>query len=162
MSAEVCGKWWGEWAALTAHVSFVGSSSPVSSGDFVKTKPHPTTQSELAEEGKAGAFVTAPQGLFPAPLPPNRGGSRVLPRFALLGRAAAKALQDGRMLDVPLSHTFYRRAHQKRLRFSPLTSRSLPLATREVLWRGRMLDVCFARFPSPVSATNVSRQASRH
>jgi len=32
----------------------------------------------------------------------------VLPRFALLGRATAKALQDGRMLDVPLSYTFYR------------------------------------------------------
>jgi hypothetical protein len=65
-------------------------------------------QSDLAEGGKAGAFVAAPQGLFPAPLPPVRGGSRVLPRFTLLGRAAAKALQDGRMLDVPLSYTFYR------------------------------------------------------
>lgn len=32
----------------------------------------------------------------------------MLPRFALLGRATAKALQDGRMLDVPLSYTFYR------------------------------------------------------
>lgn len=50
----------------------------------------------------------APQGLFPAPLPPSRQGSRLLPRFTLLGRAAAKALQDGRMLDVPLSYTFYR------------------------------------------------------
>ena len=65
-------------------------------------------QSDLAEGAKAGSFVAAPQGLFPAPLPPGRGGSRLLPRFTLLGRAAAKALQDGRMLDVPLSHTFYR------------------------------------------------------
>jgi hypothetical protein len=65
-------------------------------------------QSDMAEGGKAGAFVAAPQGLFPAPLPPSRQGSRLLPRFTLLGRAAAKALQDGRMLDVPLSYTFYR------------------------------------------------------
>ncbi len=55
-----------------------------------------------------GSFVHAPQGLFPSPLPPNRSGSRLLPRFTLTGRAAAKALQDGRMLDVPLSYTFWR------------------------------------------------------
>ena len=69
---------------------------------------HQTLQSDLAEGAKAGSFVAAPQGLFPAPLPPGRQGSRLLPRFTLLGRAAAKALQDGRMLDVPLSYTFYR------------------------------------------------------
>lgn len=71
---------------------------------------HSSLQSEVAEGGKASAFVAAPQGLFPAPLPPGRQGSRLLPRFTLLGRAAAKALQDGRMLDVPLSYTFYRSA----------------------------------------------------
>ena len=65
-------------------------------------------QSELVEGNKASSFVTAPQGLFPAPLPPTRSGSRLLARFTLLGRAAAKALQDGRMLDVPLSYTLYR------------------------------------------------------
>ena len=32
----------------------------------------------------------------------------VLDRFLLLGRAAAKALQDGRLLDVPLSYVFYK------------------------------------------------------
>ena len=65
-------------------------------------------QSDLLEGEAAGAFVTAPQGLFPAPLPPQRTAGRVLGRFTLLGRAAAKALQDGRMLDVPLAYTFYR------------------------------------------------------
>ena len=29
-------------------------------------------------------------------------------RFRLLGRAMAKALQDSRLLDIPLSYTFYR------------------------------------------------------
>lgn len=33
---------------------------------------------------------------------------RVLDRFRLLGRAVAKALQDGRLLDLPLSYAFYR------------------------------------------------------
>jgi len=32
----------------------------------------------------------------------------VLQRFVLLGRAAAKALQDSRLLDVPLSYVFYK------------------------------------------------------
>ncbi len=31
-------------------------------------------------------------------------------RFRLLGRAMAKALQDSRLLDIPLSYTFYRSA----------------------------------------------------
>lgn len=38
-------------------------------------------------------------------------GSRVLDRFKLLGRAMAKALQDGRLLDIPLSPVFYRWVH---------------------------------------------------
>lgn len=35
-------------------------------------------------------------------------GSKVVERFRLLGRAMAKALQDSRLLDIPLSYTFYR------------------------------------------------------
>lgn len=33
---------------------------------------------------------------------------KVLDRFKLLGRAMAKALQDSRLLDIPLSYVFYR------------------------------------------------------
>ncbi len=36
------------------------------------------------------------------------GNTKVLDRFRLLGRAMAKALQDCRLLDIPLSYTFYR------------------------------------------------------
>ena len=36
--------------------------------------------------------------------------SKVLDRFRLLGRAMAKALQDNRLLDIPLSYAFYRQA----------------------------------------------------
>ena len=35
-------------------------------------------------------------------------GSKVGERFRLLGRAMAKALQDSRLLDLPLSYLFYR------------------------------------------------------
>ena len=37
--------------------------------------------------------------------------AKVVDRFKLLGRAMAKALQDNRLLDIPLSYIFYRSAH---------------------------------------------------
>lgn len=33
---------------------------------------------------------------------------KILEYFKLLGRAMAKALQDNRLLDIPLSYVFYR------------------------------------------------------
>ena len=66
-------------------------------------------QSDIALDGQLQQFVTAPQGLFPAPLPPHLlADSKVLSHFKLLGRAMAKALQDNRLLDLPLSYVFYR------------------------------------------------------
>jgi E3 ubiquitin-protein ligase TRIP12 len=59
-------------------------------------------------------FVQAPLGLFPRPWPPNTDSScgsqfsKVLDNFRLLGRVMAKALQDGRLLDLPLSTAFYK------------------------------------------------------
>jgi E3 ubiquitin-protein ligase TRIP12 len=58
-------------------------------------------------------YVYAPHGLFPRPWPPNTDRSdtkygRVLGHFRLLGRVIAKALQDGRLLDLPLSAAFYK------------------------------------------------------
>ena len=37
-------------------------------------------------------------------------GNKTVERFRCLGRAMAKALQDSRLLDIPLSYTFYRSA----------------------------------------------------
>lgn len=65
-------------------------------------------QSEVMEGEAAGTFVSAPQGLFPAPVDRHRSAARLLGRFTMLGRAAAKALQDSRMLDVPLAFPFWR------------------------------------------------------
>lgn len=59
-------------------------------------------------------IVHAPLGLFPRPWPPNTDTSsgsqfyKVLDNFRLLGRVMAKALQDGRLLDLPLSTAFYK------------------------------------------------------
>ncbi|XP_059653991.1 E3 ubiquitin-protein ligase UPL3-like [Cornus florida] len=59
-------------------------------------------------------LVHAPLGLFPRPWPPNAdasGGSqfsKVIEYFRLVGRVMAKALQDGRLLDLPLSTALYK------------------------------------------------------
>ncbi|XP_028113334.1 E3 ubiquitin-protein ligase UPL3-like [Camellia sinensis] len=66
--------------------------------------------------GSAGDndLVQAPLGLFPRPWPPNAdtcGGSqfsKVVEYFRLVGRVIAKALQDGRLLDLPMSTAFYK------------------------------------------------------
>ncbi|KAG8503728.1 hypothetical protein CXB51_001710 [Gossypium anomalum] len=61
-----------------------------------------------------GDIVQAPLGLFPRPWPPNADASegsqffKVIEYFRLLGRVMAKALQDGRLLDLPLSTPFYK------------------------------------------------------
>ena len=39
-----------------------------------------------------------------------RAVTKVMKYFKLLGRAMAKALQDNRLLDIPLSYVFYRYA----------------------------------------------------
>ncbi|KAK6916719.1 HECT domain [Dillenia turbinata] len=59
-------------------------------------------------------LVDAPLGLFPRPWPANADASdgsqfaKVIEYFRLVGRVMAKALQDGRLLDLPLSTAFYK------------------------------------------------------
>ncbi len=57
--------------------------------------------------------ATCPRATCALPLPslPPQAASH----FRLLGRAVAKALQDGRLLDLPLSPLFYRLALQRRV-----------------------------------------------
>lgn len=61
-----------------------------------------------------GDYVLAPNGLFPRPWPPTSDASagtkyaKVLEHFRLLGRTMGKALQDGRLLDLPLSTAFHK------------------------------------------------------
>nr|CAD1817569.1 unnamed protein product [Ananas comosus var. bracteatus] len=59
-------------------------------------------------------FVVAPFGLFPRPWSAAISGSEsvhfqdVIKRFSLLGQIVAKAIKDGRILDIPFSRAFYK------------------------------------------------------
>lgn len=56
-----------------------------------------------------GYYIHTAYGLFPAPLPQGSGVcSRVSAWFHFLGIFLAKALQDGRLVDLPLSRPFLR------------------------------------------------------
>lgn len=65
-------------------------------------------------EGDQQKIVQAPLGLFPRPWSPNADASdgshfsKAVEYFRLVGRVMAKALQDGRLLDLPLSTAFYK------------------------------------------------------
>ncbi|XP_055386641.1 E3 ubiquitin-protein ligase Ufd4 isoform X5 [Condylostylus longicornis] len=66
------------------------------------------TEIDLGEGGKpAGFYVRRPGGLFPAPLPQDSDiCERVSKYFWFLGVFIAKVLQDGRLVDLPLSNSF--------------------------------------------------------
>lgn len=54
-----------------------------------------------------GYYVRRSGGLFPAPLPPDSDESlKVSELFRILGIFLAKVLQDGRLVDFPLSSLF--------------------------------------------------------
>ncbi|KAI3780949.1 hypothetical protein L2E82_10943 [Cichorium intybus] len=55
----------------------------------------------------SGDIVIAPLGLFPRPWL-DSCDCKVIEHFRLLGCVMAKALQDGRLLDMPLSTAFYK------------------------------------------------------
>ncbi|ANM70342.1 ubiquitin-protein ligase 4 [Arabidopsis thaliana] len=52
--------------------------------------------------------LASSSGLFPRPWSGTSTTSDVLQKFVLLGTVVAKALQDGRVLDLPLSKAFYK------------------------------------------------------
>ncbi|KAG2310305.1 hypothetical protein Bca52824_021862 [Brassica carinata] len=54
-------------------------------------------------------ILVPPSGLFPRPWSATSAAfPSVLQKFVLLGTVVAKALQDGRVLDIPFSKTFYK------------------------------------------------------
>ncbi|KAL0338398.1 UNVERIFIED_CONTAM: E3 ubiquitin-protein ligase UPL4 [Sesamum angustifolium] len=82
-------------------------------------------------------FLVSPFGLFPHPWSPLLSASssavysEVIKKFSLLGYIVAKALQDGRVLDLPLSKALYKLILGKELSlydiqsFDPASGRAL-------------------------------------
>ncbi|KAE9593379.1 putative aminoacyltransferase, E1 ubiquitin-activating enzyme [Lupinus albus] len=74
-------------------------------------KKSKSVESSFAGDGE---LVQSRLGLFPRPWPANSDASegsqfyKVIEYFRLVGRVVAKALQDGRLLDLPLSVAFYK------------------------------------------------------
>ncbi|KAG8067005.1 hypothetical protein GUJ93_ZPchr0005g15678 [Zizania palustris] len=66
------------------------------------------------QEECEASFVHAPFGLFPQPWTSAKTSSQgisfsdVLQKFKLLGHLVARAILDGRILDIPLSKAFYK------------------------------------------------------
>ncbi|CAN6227486.1 unnamed protein product [Urochloa humidicola] len=92
------------------------SHSPGTSGTQIDaTEAHLTCRNHGPESlVESRDIVQAPLGLFPRPWPPSAAASegskffKVIEYFRLVGRVMAKALQDGRLLDLPLSTAFYK------------------------------------------------------
>ncbi|XP_074312940.1 E3 ubiquitin-protein ligase UPL3-like [Silene latifolia] len=95
-----------------ANCSFDKASMEVLDDDH--SKAGKVEDSSGLGSGPTANIVLSPLGLFPRPWPPNADfadGSqffKVIEYFRLLGRVMAKALQDGRLLDIPLSMAFYK------------------------------------------------------
>ncbi|CBI17334.3 unnamed protein product, partial [Vitis vinifera] len=83
--------------------------------EFYTLLSHDLQKAELGMwRSRSGVLVQAPLGLFPRPWSPTADASdgspfaKVIEYYHLLGQVMAKALQDGRLLDLPLSMAFYK------------------------------------------------------
>jgi E3 ubiquitin-protein ligase TRIP12 len=92
------------------------SNSPDDSGMQIDGRGDDLTAKNIGSVSLVASrnLVQAPLGLFPKPWPPSVIASegskffKVAEYFRLVGRVVAKALQDGRLLDLPLSTAFYK------------------------------------------------------
>ncbi|KAF6040204.1 HECTD1 [Bugula neritina] len=83
----------------TAHAMWVTDDSEHTSAERAVDIGHGVKQ--------PGYYIQRQGGLFPAPYPQSQVG-KVTDLFRFLGCLLAKALQDGRLVDVPLSRPFLR------------------------------------------------------
>ncbi|KAL3631669.1 E3 ubiquitin-protein ligase upl3 [Castilleja foliolosa] len=92
---------------------------------------------EMDVDGSLGNknIIHVPLGLFPRPWPHNADTSdgskfsKALEYYRLLGRIMAKALQDGRLLDLPLSSAFYKLVLGQELELHDIVSFDVELGT---------------------------------
>ncbi|KAL2933844.1 E3 ubiquitin-protein ligase UPL4 [Bienertia sinuspersici] len=102
------------------------------------------------QNGSASGFVVSTSGLFPRPWSSTSNNingiefSDVIKKFILLGQFVGKALQDGRVLDIPFSIAFYKLVLGKELSlcdiqsFDPELGRTL-LEFKALDWRQKCL-----------------------
>ncbi|POO01586.1 Coatomer beta subunit [Trema orientale] len=75
---------------------------------------HGSSTSSTSLQPESGEFVICPFGLFPRPWSSSSDASdgiqfsEVIKKFVLLGQIVAKALQNGRVLDLHFSKAFYK------------------------------------------------------
>ncbi|KAL6848432.1 hypothetical protein ACP4OV_021726 [Aristida adscensionis] len=171
----------------SAQLGLWRSSSPYDSGVqidrnnviIIDPEDGSSGKSELHDEHRH--LIQAPLGLFPRPWSPKTDASegsrffKVLEYFRLIGRVIAKVLQDGRLLDLPLSTAFYKlilgqeldlfdivsfdaefgRTLQElqvlvqRKRFLESTSGENPLEVADVRYRGAAIEDLFLDFTLP-------------
>ncbi|KAL6517434.1 E3 ubiquitin-protein ligase upl3 [Orobanche minor] len=92
-------------------------------------------KAELGLWRSSSYTIHMPLGLFPRPWPLNADTSndsqfsKVIEYFRLLGRVMAKALQDGRLLDLPLSAAFYKLVLGQKLDLHDIISFDAELGT---------------------------------
>lgn len=84
------------------------------SGIGMWREDHRSPTSNISLQIEDGGFVMSVLGLFPRPWPSTADASDgiqfsdIVKRFVLLGQLVAKALQDGRVLDLHFSKAFYK------------------------------------------------------
>jgi E3 ubiquitin-protein ligase TRIP12 len=120
LSREFRAKTLGLWRTPDDPTASPAKHHATAAGKLVEREP----QAVAPPDGDAD-LLWARHGLFPAPLSPSAPPgdvTRVCDLFTLLGRATAKAIQDGRMLDVPLSGAFYKAMQGKQLTLRDVSS----------------------------------------
>uniref|UniRef100_A0ACD5TXM1 Uncharacterized protein n=1 Tax=Avena sativa TaxID=4498 RepID=A0ACD5TXM1_AVESA len=113
-------------------------------------------------EGETG-FVHSKFGLFPQPwssvMTSSRGVefSDVVQKFKLLGHIVARAILDGRILDIPLSKTFYKIMLERELdiydipSFDPELGKTI-LEFQALVKRKKFLETCSENTSNPSAA----------
>ncbi len=110
LSAEFQRRDLGMWREFELSTVALANISDEDSG-IMEERPGPRA-GELPVNKRSKELVVCPLGLFPKPIMAAQGNNAattvILDNFRLLGQAAAKAIQDSRLLDIPLSRPFYK------------------------------------------------------
>merc|ERR1711871_1561423 len=64
--------------------------------------------SEMAEKDKPTEYVHVGNGLFPRPIMPGQNSEHLEQMFLFLGQFVAKAVMDGRLVDLPLNPVMWK------------------------------------------------------